>query len=105
MRHINRVLIGLAAVLAAAGVAGATASGGHISLVAYSTPKEAFAKIIPAFQASPAGQGVSFDQSYGGSGDQSRAVLNGLPADVVDLSLEPDVTALVKAGIVSKGWN
>ena len=76
-----------------------------LSLVAYSTPKEAFAKIIPAFQKTPAGQGVNFTQSYGPSGEQSRAVENGLPADVVDFSLEPDVTRLVHDGLVSRGWN
>src|SRR5438876_705740 len=81
----------------------AARSGTQLALVAYSTPKEAYKKIIPAFQATSAGKGVSFSQSYGASGDQARAVVNGLPADVVELSLEPDVTTLVKAGIVSKG--
>jgi sulfate/thiosulfate-binding protein len=89
----------------AAGTAGAASHGANLSLVAYSTPKEAYSKIIPAFQATPSGKGVSFTQSYGASGDQARAVLNGLPADVVELSLEPDMTELVKGGIVSKGWN
>ncbi len=83
----------------------ARSGGTQVALVAYSTPKEAYKKIIPAFQATGAGQGVSFSQSYGASGDQARAVINGLPADVVELSLEPDMTELVKAGIVSKGWN
>jgi sulfate transport system substrate-binding protein len=78
---------------------------GKLSLVAYSTPKEAYADIIPAFRRTPAGKGVSFDQSYGASGDQERAVEGGLPADVVALSLEPDVTKLVKAGLVAPGWN
>jgi sulfate/thiosulfate-binding protein len=76
-----------------------------LNLVSYSTPREAYKKIIPAFQKTAAGQGVNFTQSYGPSGDQSRAVLNGLPADVVEFSLEPDVTALVNGGLVSKGWN
>jgi sulfate/thiosulfate-binding protein len=89
----------------AAGTAGATAKDTTLALVAYSTPKEAYAKLIPTFQATPAGKSVSFTQSYGGSGDQARAVIQGLPADVVELSLEPDMTDLVKAGIVSKGWN
>src|SRR6266545_4256892 len=82
----------------------ARSGGTQVALVAYSTPKEAYKKIIPAFQATGAGQGVSFSQSYGASGDQARAVINGLPADVVELSLEPDMTELLKAGIVSKGW-
>ena len=63
----------------------------RLSLVAYSTPKAAFSTIIPAFQQTPAGKDVSFTQSYGPSADQAQAVVNGLPADVVDLSLEPDM--------------
>jgi sulfate/thiosulfate transport system substrate-binding protein len=76
-----------------------------LSLVAYSTPKDAYARIIPAFQATAAGKNVSFDQSYGASGDQSRAVAAGLSADIVALSLEPDVSTLVKKGIVPTSWN
>ena len=86
-------------------VAGARTTDTTLSLVAYSTPKAAFSTIIPAYQKTPAGQGVSFTQSYGPSGDQAQAVVNGLPADVVDLSLEPDVQTLVKAGLVAKNWN
>ena len=48
---------------------------------------------------------MSFSQSYGPSGEQSRAVANGLHADVVDFSLEPDVERLVKAGLVAASWN
>jgi sulfate/thiosulfate transport system substrate-binding protein len=105
MSSIRLLLAAALSATIAAGTAGAASQGANLSLVAYSTPKEAFSKIIPAFQATPAGKGVSFTQSYGASGDQARAVLNGLPADVVELSLEPDMTELVKGGIVSKGWN
>ena len=96
------------AVLLAAGVvvgAQAAASNTTLSLVAYSTPKDAYGKIIPAFQATSAGKSVSFNQSYGASGDQARAVAAGLSADLVALSLAPDVTTLVKKGIVPSNWN
>src|SRR4051812_6894038 len=79
--------------------------GGRLSLVAYSTPRDAYAALIPAFEATPAGNGISFSQSFGASGSQSRAVAAGLPADVVNLSLAPDVDSLVKAGFVSPSWN
>jgi sulfate/thiosulfate-binding protein len=79
--------------------------GGKLTLVAYSTPEEAYRELIPAFNKTPEGKGVSFDQSYGASGDQSRAVEGGLPADVVEFSLEPDMTRLVDAGLVDKDWN
>jgi sulfate/thiosulfate transport system substrate-binding protein len=79
--------------------------GGNLTLVAYSTPEEAYKELIPAFNETPAGEGVGFDQSYASSGEQSRAVEGGLPADVVEFSLEPDITRLVDAGLVDKSWN
>jgi sulfate transport system substrate-binding protein len=99
-------------VLAACGGTSEGSGGGdgggdstRLTLVAYSTPEEAFRKIIPAFNKTPEGEGVSFDQSYASSGEQSRAVEGGLPADVVDFSLEPDMTRLVDAGLVDEDWN
>jgi len=92
-----------ALVLAACG--SSSGSGKQLALVAYSTPKGAYEGLIPGFQATPEGKGVSFSQSYGGSGEQSRAVTNGQHADVVNFSLEPDVERLVKAGLVSPTWN
>ena len=86
------------------GSAAASGGGGKLTLVAYSTPQEAYEEIIPAFQESSAGKGVDFEQSYAASGEQSRAVEAGLPADVVAFSLEPDVMRLVDAGLVSADW-
>src|SRR3954470_18223122 len=113
MLRVNRILPALAllAVLVAAGCGGQSGAssgggkGGKLSLVAYSTPQEAYQKIIPAFQKTSAGKDVTFSQSYGASGDQSRAVVAGLPADVVALSLEPDVSKLVDSGKVPADWN
>jgi sulfate/thiosulfate-binding protein len=79
--------------------------GGTLSLVAYSTPREAYEEIIPAFQETPEGEGFDFDQSYASSGEQSRAVEAGLAADVVAFSLEPDITRLIDAGLVDADWN
>jgi sulfate/thiosulfate transport system substrate-binding protein len=102
------VVLAIAAALAAASLtshdASARPKSGTISLVAYSTPRDAYADLIPAFQKTAAGQGTSFQQSYGASGEQARAVINGLKADVVEFSLEPDMTSLVKAGLVAKSW-
>jgi sulfate transport system substrate-binding protein len=77
----------------------------QLSLVAYSTPQEAYEAIIKAFQKTPEGKNITFTQSYGASGDQSRAVEAGLAADVVAFSLETDVTRLVKANLVAADWN
>jgi sulfate transport system substrate-binding protein len=98
------IIAAIAALILATGAAAATKDT-KISLVAYSTPGAAFAKIIPAFQKTAAGKDISFDQSYGASEVQAKAVIAGLPADVVDLSLEPDMQRLVSAGLVAKNWN
>jgi len=80
--------------------------GGKIALVAYSTPQQAYEDdVIPGFQKTSDGSGVEFSTSFGGSGDQRRAVEGGLPADVVGFSLEPDMTKLVDANLVPKDWN
>ena len=76
-----------------------------ITLVAYSVPEPGWSKVIPAFNASEEGKSVQVIASYGASGDQSRGVVDGKPADVVNFSVEPDITRLVKAGKVSKDWN
>jgi sulfate/thiosulfate-binding protein len=108
------LLLGLIALVAAGcggsstasgGGGGEDGSGGKLTLVAYSTPEEAYKELIPAFNKTPEGKGVGFDQSYAASGEQSRAVEGGLSADVVEFSLEPDMTRLVDAGLVDKGWN
>ena len=109
MTKYRNHLISLAlAVLAMAVLAGCGSSDDNkakIALVAYSTPQEAYKQLIPAFQATAAGEGVKFSQSYGASGEQSRAVENGLPADVVAFSYTPDVNRLVDAGLVAPNWN
>jgi sulfate transport system substrate-binding protein len=90
----------------AAGKDGAAdASAGTVRLFAYSAPKVGYDAVIPGFTATPAGRGVAFEQSYGASGDQSRKVAAGAPADVVSFSLEPDVERLVDAGLVDPSWN
>jgi sulfate/thiosulfate-binding protein len=106
--RLGAALLATAALLVAGcgGSGGAGGAGaGRLTLVAYSTPREAYEALIPEFQKTAAGSGVAFSQSYGASGDQSRAVAAGLAADVVALSLEPDMTKLVDAGLVAADWN
>src|SRR3954471_13574774 len=103
IRYRNRIAAA-AVVLAGLGLAAAPGvrakvAGTQLTLVAYSTPKDAYGKIISAFQKTPSGKDVSFSQSYGASGEQSRAVYNGLQADVVAFSLAPDITKLVGPGL------
>jgi sulfate/thiosulfate transport system substrate-binding protein len=75
--------------------------GGTVDLVAYSTPQTLYEEgIEAAYQETSEGSGVEFSNSFGSSGDQSRAVESGLPADLVHLPLEPDMQRLVDAGIL-----
>jgi sulfate transport system substrate-binding protein len=110
MKRIPALLLMLASALAIAVVvagcgSSSGSSGDKLSLIAYSTPKEAYEALIPGFNKTPEGKGVGFTQSYGASGDQSRAVESGLGADVVAFSLEPDITRLTEAGLVPDDWN
>ncbi|MCI1748260.1 MAG: sulfate ABC transporter substrate-binding protein [Acidipropionibacterium sp.] len=73
--------------------------------MAYSTPAEANKAIIAAWQKTGNGTGVTFQTSYGASGDQSRSVANGQKADYVHFSLTPDVTRLVEKGLVASDWD
>src|SRR6266545_2035014 len=102
------VLSVVALALAVAGCGGGSSAGGgsrvELALVAYSTPQAAYEALIKAFQKTPEGKNVTFTKSFGGSGDQSRAVEAGLKADVVAFSLEPDMTRLVKKGLVAEDW-
>ena len=99
------VSLALAACGGSSGSASDGSGGAKLSLVAYSTPREAYEALIPLFQKTSQGTGVSFQQSYDASGAQSRAVDAGLPADVVEFALEPDMTRLVDSGIVGSDWN
>ena len=101
MRVIWIALLGVALL---AGSAAGASQGGSVDLVAYSTPKDAYGKIISAFQKTQAGNGTSFSQSYGASGDQARAVAAGQNADLVALSLAPDIDLLAGKGLVPKNW-
>ncbi len=76
-----------------------------ITLLSYSAPEPGWSKVIPAFNASEEGKGVQVITSYGASGDQSRGVVDGKPADLVNFSVEPDISRLVEAGKVSKDWD
>ncbi|MBW4507755.1 MAG: sulfate ABC transporter substrate-binding protein [Scytonematopsis contorta HA4267-MV1] len=79
----------------------------EITLVSYAVTKAAYDKIIPKFQAQwkrQTGQDVVIKTSYGGSGTQTRAVIDGLQADVVNLALGLDVNRIQQAGLIQPGW-
>ena len=97
--------LALGVVLAVAGTASARTSDTKLSLVGYAVPREALGAIIKAWQQTPEGRDVDFTQSYGASGDQARAIANGLRADIVQLSTGLDVDYLVEKGLVDPKWN
>ena len=78
-----------------------------ILLVSYAVTKAAYDRIIPLFEADwkkKTGQSVQIKTSYGSSGSQSRAVIDGLGADVVSLALSGDILKIQEAGLIQPGW-
>lgn len=110
--HIILTLPMLMMVILASGCSAGTGSGdnlGEVTLIlaAYTTPREAYQELIPIFQQQwqeETGQTVTFEESYQGSGAQSRAVVEGFEADIVALSLEADVTRIENAGLITHDW-
>jgi sulfate/thiosulfate-binding protein len=79
----------------------------EITLSSYAVAKPVFDQLIPEFQEhwkEQTGQTVTFKESYGPSGQQSRAIIEGFEADVLAQNLETNVTSLVDAGLVSEDW-
>ncbi len=93
-----------------AGCSSAGADGKRVTLIlgAYTTPREAYSKaILPEFQKywrQKTGQQVEFQESYQGSGAQSRAIISGFEADVAALSLEGDIARIAQAGLIRHDW-
>lgn len=113
-RRLVAALVGLAAVVLSAcaggpsdvvGAPSVDGSGGTLALYAYAVAKPGFDLVVPEFNRTEAGEQVQVRQSYGASGDQSRKVAGGAPADLVNFSTEPDITRLVDAGLVDRNWN
>ncbi len=97
------------AATSAPGGSGAAPATQPVTLIlgAYTTPREAYATLIPIFQKQwkdQTGQDVIFEESYQGSGAQSRAVVDGFEADIIALSLEADVKRIEDAGLITHDW-
>ncbi len=86
---------------------GSASAGGDkaVSLVGFSILEASNKRVVADFKKTPEGDGATFQESYGASGDQARAVIGGQKADLVHLSLEPDVQKLVDEKLVSPDWN
>jgi sulfate/thiosulfate-binding protein len=86
---------------------GSDSSGGaKLDVVGYSTPEAVYEEALePGFEATPEGEGVSFSNSFGASGDQSRAVEAGQPASVVHFAQGGDMLRVVESGAVAPDWD
>ena len=83
-----------------------SSGGGKLDVVGYSTPESVYEESLePGFDKTSAGSGVSFSNSFGASGDQSRAVEAGQPASLVHFAQAGDMTRLVDAGLVASDWD
>ncbi len=87
------------------GGGGGPAAETTLTLVAFAVAEPGWSTVTPAFAATREGKGVAVTGSYGASADQARAVESGKPADIVNFSVEPDITRLVEAGEVDANWN
>jgi sulfate/thiosulfate transport system substrate-binding protein len=109
----GRVATALTVAAAAIGLSacGGNASGSaggsskQLNLVGFAVIKSAYDELGTAFAKTEAGKGVTFKASYGASGAQSRAVIAGQKADLVALSLSPDVKNIADAGLIDAGWD
>jgi sulfate/thiosulfate transport system substrate-binding protein len=107
---VPKTLAGILAILLIACVtAGIEAAPKERTLlnVSYDPTRELFQKVNAAFAKhwlERTGERLTVNQSHGGSGKQARAVIDGLEADVVTLTLAYDVDAIVQAGLISPDW-
>jgi sulfate/thiosulfate transport system substrate-binding protein len=108
--------VGLLAAGCSSASGGTSASGGEcktpetpvLTLASYSTPREAYGKIIPAFQEKwkeeHDDQSVIFQESYGASTTQAQNIVSGFQADIAALSLAPDLNIVADAGLITEDW-
>jgi sulfate/thiosulfate transport system substrate-binding protein len=89
----------------AEGTAGSGGGDTSIDLVGFAVIQAAYDDLADAFAETDAGEGVTVAGSFGASGAQSRAVIAGQDADLVALSLTPDVQNIADEGLVAEDWN
>jgi len=98
----------LAVLAAIAGATGLQAANQAILNVSYDPTRELYSDINKAFAkqwAAKKGDSIAIDQSHGGSGKQSRSIVDGLEADVATLALAYDIDAISdQVGLLPKNW-
>lgn len=105
---VKRLVLAAALALPLAGTAGPAVADVTLTNVSYDPTRELYKEFNAAFAAhwqKEAGETVTIQTSHGGSGKQARAVIDGLPADVVTLALESDINAIAeKTGKIPADW-
>ncbi len=100
--------IGISLALAGSLVpAGTSAAPNEILNVSYDPTRELYQQINAAFARNWRASGkepITIKQSHGGSGKQARAVIDGLPADVVTLALAYDIDEIARRGLIDAHW-
>jgi sulfate/thiosulfate-binding protein len=105
MRFVTKIIA--AGVLAAMTVSAVAAAPAELLNVSYDPTRELYQDINAAFAKqwqAQSNQAVTIRQSHGGSGKQSRAVIDGLKADVVTLALAYDIDAIAERSLIAQGW-
>ena len=90
--------------IAITAIIAATAWSAELLNVSYDVAREVYKEVNPAFAATPAGSGVVVKQSHDGAAKQARAVIDGLPADVVTMNSSHDIEQIAKAGLIAADW-
>jgi sulfate transport system substrate-binding protein len=110
MMRIAMICLALAGALASTGCSGGK-SAGEVELlnVSYDPTRELYRDVNAAFARQwlrKTGQTIRFNMSHGGSGKQSRAILDGLDADVATLALAYDIDAIAqrRPEVLALGW-
>ena len=98
--------VALAAMIPLGGV-GAASAQDQLTNVSYDPTRELYRKYNELFAAhwkETTGRDVTVTVTHGGSGSQTRTVIDGLPADVVTIPLAGDILAIEAAGLIEPGW-
>ncbi len=104
MRRTFLASIAAVGLLAVAPTVSAFAAPAQLLNVSYDPTRELYEQVNAAF-AKKIGGNVTIRQSHGGSGKQSRSVIDGLPADVVTLALAYDIDQIASKGkLLPANW-
>jgi len=108
MSHFRNFVVSvLIAATAATGAVPAQAAPIQLLNVSYDPTRELYKDIDAAFAQrwqAQTKQQVTIRQSHGGSGKQARAVIDGLPADVVTLALAYDIDSIADKKLIASNW-